>query len=167
MTQDLTDLQQYLVDEFVEDYQHGHMSRRDAFKRIAAVTGSAAWPPPCLRPAGRYATPTAAPAPTMAPTAGNRYAGAANSHAAAGHTSTGDCSRPPSRRRRRSSSRQRRRCRAHRRTQQRQCARQRSGRRRLNGLVPIRQLSRCWPIWPSPRAPAPTLPCSSATRTVV
>ena len=38
----MTDLQQYLVDEFVEDYQHGQMTRRDALRRIAAVTGSVA-----------------------------------------------------------------------------------------------------------------------------
>ena len=36
----LTDLQQYLVDEFVEDYQEGHLSRRDALRRLAAGTGS-------------------------------------------------------------------------------------------------------------------------------
>ena len=32
--------QQYLVDEFKEDYQEGHLSRRDALKLIATVTGS-------------------------------------------------------------------------------------------------------------------------------
>jgi carboxymethylenebutenolidase len=34
-------LQQYLVDEFVEDYQEGHLSRRQALKRIAGITGMA------------------------------------------------------------------------------------------------------------------------------
>ena len=63
----LTDLQQYLVDEFVEDYQHGHMSRRDAFKRIAAVTGSVALAAALLAACGPVPTPTAAPAPTKAP----------------------------------------------------------------------------------------------------
>lgn len=38
----LNDMQQYLVDEFVEDYQTGLMSRRDALRRIAAITGSMA-----------------------------------------------------------------------------------------------------------------------------
>lgn len=34
-------LQQYLVDEFVEDYQEGTLSRRQALKRIAGITGLA------------------------------------------------------------------------------------------------------------------------------
>ena len=32
--------QQYLVEEFAEDYQEGHLSRREALKLIASVTGS-------------------------------------------------------------------------------------------------------------------------------
>ena len=40
MRDQLNDMQLYLVDEFVEEYQEGHMSRRDALRRIAAVTGS-------------------------------------------------------------------------------------------------------------------------------
>ena len=32
--------QQYLVEEFAEDYQEGHLSRREALKLIAGVTGS-------------------------------------------------------------------------------------------------------------------------------
>lgn len=32
--------QRYLVDEFAEDYQEGHLSRREALKLIAGVTGS-------------------------------------------------------------------------------------------------------------------------------
>jgi carboxymethylenebutenolidase len=32
--------QRYLVEEFAEDYQEGHLSRREALKRIAGVTGS-------------------------------------------------------------------------------------------------------------------------------
>lgn len=34
-------LQQYLVDEFVEDYQEGLLSRRQALKRIGGITGIA------------------------------------------------------------------------------------------------------------------------------
>lgn len=34
-------LQQYLVDEFVEDYREGEISRRTAFRRIAGITGAA------------------------------------------------------------------------------------------------------------------------------
>jgi carboxymethylenebutenolidase len=33
--------QQYLVEEFAEDYQEGHLSRREALKLIAGVTGNA------------------------------------------------------------------------------------------------------------------------------
>ena len=67
-------LAQYLVDEFVEDYQEGKMSRRDALKRIAGIVGglavaesilAACAPPPTLAPT---AAPTAMPAPTTAPT---------------------------------------------------------------------------------------------------
>jgi len=38
----MTDFKRYLLDEFVEDYQEGHLSRREALKLIAAVTGSLA-----------------------------------------------------------------------------------------------------------------------------
>ncbi len=58
MNKQLTDLQQYLVDEFVEDFQHGQMSRRDALKRIAAVSGSAAFASALLAACGPAATPT-------------------------------------------------------------------------------------------------------------
>ncbi len=36
----MNDMQQYLVDEYAEDYQLGRLSRRDALKVIAAITGS-------------------------------------------------------------------------------------------------------------------------------
>ena len=71
-------LQQYLVDEFVEDYQEGHLSRRQALKRIAGITGMAVAVQllaACGEPAipNTAAQPTAAPAtaaaPTSAPTA--------------------------------------------------------------------------------------------------
>ncbi len=61
--------QRYLVDEFVEDYQEGRLSRREALKLIASVTGSmllantflaACSPPP--------ATATQPPASTESPT---------------------------------------------------------------------------------------------------
>jgi carboxymethylenebutenolidase len=35
------DLRQYLIDEFVEDYQEGHISRRQAFRLLAGITGAA------------------------------------------------------------------------------------------------------------------------------
>jgi carboxymethylenebutenolidase len=42
MRDTLNDMQLYLVDEFVEEYQEGHLGRRDALRRIAAITGSLA-----------------------------------------------------------------------------------------------------------------------------
>lgn len=64
--------QRYLAEEFAEDYQEGRLSRRDALKLIASVTGSlvmansilAACTPP------DESTETRAPASTDAPTAG-------------------------------------------------------------------------------------------------
>jgi carboxymethylenebutenolidase len=68
--------QKYLVDEFAEDYQEGHLTRREALKLIAAVTGSliaansilaACAPPPetAMTPA---ASATSAPSASQAPT---------------------------------------------------------------------------------------------------
>lgn len=77
----MTDFKKYLLDEFVEDYQEGVLSRRDALKLIAGITGSmalatsilAACAPPdqSATPAAPSATsaPNAATAPTTAPTA--------------------------------------------------------------------------------------------------
>ncbi len=65
-------LQQYLVDEFVEDYREGELSRREALRRIAGITGMAAAVQllaACGQPVA--ADPTAAPAPTDAPAATN------------------------------------------------------------------------------------------------
>lgn len=42
MRDTLNDMQLYLVDEFVEEYQEGHLPRREALRRIAAITGSLA-----------------------------------------------------------------------------------------------------------------------------
>lgn len=62
-------LQRYLVEEFVEDYQEGQISRRKALKLIAGITGGAAAAQilaACGQPAAP-AAPTAAPAiPTAA-----------------------------------------------------------------------------------------------------
>jgi len=38
----MTDFKKYLLDEFVEDYQEGLLTRRDALKLIAGITGSMA-----------------------------------------------------------------------------------------------------------------------------
>ncbi len=91
--------QKYLVEEFAEDYQEGHLTRREALKLIVGVTGSlfaansilAACTPPPETPAAALAAtatptpdtpvpadtpvptatlePTAAASPTAAPTA--------------------------------------------------------------------------------------------------
>src|SRR6185503_10547153 len=37
---DMNLFQRYLAEEFVEDYEEGRLSRRDALKLIASVTGS-------------------------------------------------------------------------------------------------------------------------------
>ena len=77
----MTDFKKYLLDEFVEDYQEGLLTRRDALKLIAGITGSmalatsilAACAPPdrSATPAAPSATATsnAAAEPTTAPTA--------------------------------------------------------------------------------------------------
>lgn len=68
-------LQKYLVDEFVEDYQEGLLSRRQALKRIAGITGMAmaaqilaACGQPAQAPGATAAATEAAAAPTTAPT---------------------------------------------------------------------------------------------------
>ncbi|HEU5087449.1 MAG TPA: hypothetical protein VFT99_08385, partial [Roseiflexaceae bacterium] len=60
-------LQQYLVDEFVEDYQEGHLTRREAFKRLMGIVGAATAAQllaACGQPAGQTAQPTTAAEPT-------------------------------------------------------------------------------------------------------
>ena len=64
-------LVQYLVSEFVEDYQEGHLTRRDALKRIAGILGSLALAENLLAacaPPATPAAPTAQPEVTTAPT---------------------------------------------------------------------------------------------------
>jgi carboxymethylenebutenolidase len=64
-------LRNYLVEEYVEEYQEGRMSRRDVLKRLGGLLGSAAlastFLAACAPPAPASAPPTAAPA-TVAPT---------------------------------------------------------------------------------------------------
>jgi carboxymethylenebutenolidase len=74
----MTDFKRYLLDEFVEDYQEGLISRREALKLIAGITGSvalassllAACAPPAQPAATAFPTEPAAPstAPTSLPT---------------------------------------------------------------------------------------------------
>jgi len=71
--------QRYLAEEFAEDYQEGRLSRRDALKMIASITGSlllansilasCAPPPDALEIESPTDVPTAANAPTDSPTA--------------------------------------------------------------------------------------------------
>src|SRR5262245_24509151 len=76
---ELGQVQRYLIEEFVEDWREGHMSRRDMVRRTAYVTGGVASAATVLvsMGCGPAATPTAAPtaaptkpaaAPTTAPT---------------------------------------------------------------------------------------------------
>lgn len=76
-------LKQYLIDEFIEDYEQGQMTRRDALVRLAGLVGAstaaaliaacapAAQPAPTAAPQPTALPPTNAPAaaPTTAPTA--------------------------------------------------------------------------------------------------
>jgi carboxymethylenebutenolidase len=74
----MTDFKQYLLDEFVEDYQEGLISRREALKLMAGITGSvalassllAACAPPTQPAVTGLPTEPAAPmaAPTGVPT---------------------------------------------------------------------------------------------------
>lgn len=72
---ELNDLQRYFAAEFAEEYRVGHMSRREALKRLAYLTGSmasasaflAACSSSATSPDSRAGAPTSAPA---SPTAG-------------------------------------------------------------------------------------------------
>ena len=67
-------LKQYLIDEFIEDYQQGQMTRRDALKRLTGLVGAsaaAALIAACAPPStsSGQLTPTTAPQPTAMPPA--------------------------------------------------------------------------------------------------
>jgi carboxymethylenebutenolidase len=73
---DVNHLQKYLVDEFVEDYCEGHLSRREAIRRLAGIVGAAAAAQliaacgPAAQPTGESAPTADTPAaPTSRPTA--------------------------------------------------------------------------------------------------
>ncbi len=66
----MNDYQKYLVEEFLEDYQEGRLSRRETLKLIGGVTGSLAIASALLAgcaPAPRLAATATAPAPTSQP----------------------------------------------------------------------------------------------------
>ncbi len=60
-------LRNYLIEEFVEDYQEGKITRREALKKLAAIFGSAAIANSFL--AACVPAPTATPVPPTATTA--------------------------------------------------------------------------------------------------
>ncbi len=69
-------LRNYMIEEYVEEYQDGRMTRRDVLKRLGGLLGSAAlastFLAACAPPSPTPAPPTVAPAtvaPTTAPTA--------------------------------------------------------------------------------------------------
>src|SRR5947208_3258941 len=69
MTPRLNDLQQYVVEEFVEHYREGTLSRRDLIRRVLPVAGGVAATATVLLALGcapgPAAAPTSAPAPTQ------------------------------------------------------------------------------------------------------
>lgn len=63
----MNDFQRYLSEEFVEDYQEGRITRRDALKLIGSVLGSLALANSFLAACAPPPEETAAPAPTGTP----------------------------------------------------------------------------------------------------
>ena len=66
----MTDFKRYLLDEFIEDYQDGHLTRREALKLVAGITGSLALANSILAACAppQQATFTVQPTSTAAPT---------------------------------------------------------------------------------------------------
>jgi carboxymethylenebutenolidase len=76
----MTEFQKYLVEEYLDDYQKGYMSRRQALKLIAGVTGSLAVANGLL---AACAAPASVPAATDAATAAATVGGTAAATTAA------------------------------------------------------------------------------------
>ncbi len=85
MADNLNDMQLYLVDEFVEEYQEGHLSRREALRRIAAITGSMALATTILTACGAAGSSNAG---TNASVAGSSAASAGSASSMAGSPAT-------------------------------------------------------------------------------
>lgn len=85
MRDTLNDMQLYLVDEFVEEYQEGHISRREALRRIAAITGSLVVATAMLAACG---TPGASTAVTASAASAPATANAATAPATDGGSAT-------------------------------------------------------------------------------
>ena len=102
----LNHLQKYLVEEYVEDYQEGQISRRKALKHIAAVMGSLAAAnaflaacapvaqPPAATATGSGAAPTPAAAVSPAATRATAAATAAAATSAPTRAATGTTTAP-------------------------------------------------------------------------
>ena len=60
----LNDMRQYLVDEFLEEYQEGHLTRRQALRQLTLILGSGATASALLAACAAPATHTTAPAAT-------------------------------------------------------------------------------------------------------
>lgn len=84
MRDTLNDMQLYLVDEFVEEYQEGHLSRREALRRIAAITGSLALATTILAACGAAEPSTGSATSTSASPSGAASSSAAASGSPAG-----------------------------------------------------------------------------------
>ncbi len=84
----MSDLKQYLIDEFVEDYEEGQLSRREALRRIAAITGSLVLANTILAACGTPAPATTsdATAPPASQAATPEATGAATSQTSAPET---------------------------------------------------------------------------------
>ncbi|MBA3471494.1 MAG: dienelactone hydrolase family protein [Herpetosiphonaceae bacterium] len=82
MRDTLNDMQLYLVDEFVEDYQEGLLTRRQVLKRIAAISGSMLFATSVLAACGDVQATAAPTAAATATTAATTAAGAAPTAAA-------------------------------------------------------------------------------------
>jgi carboxymethylenebutenolidase len=83
----MTDLQRYLIEEFVEEYQQGRLTRREALRRIAAVTGSLTLSTSILAACGSSAKPAATTRSGPAPATSDP---AASAQSAAIHVSPDD-----------------------------------------------------------------------------
>src|SRR5262245_12646799 len=92
----LNQMQRYLGEEMIEDYQEGHMSRREMLRRLLGICGSAAAAAALLAACGASTTaapspqpaapPTSPPPPTTAPEATAAPTAAAEPTAAAAPT---------------------------------------------------------------------------------
>ncbi len=83
MRDTLNDMQLYLVDEFVEEYQEGHLRRREALRRIAAITGSLAMATAILAACGAPASTSTSTSTSTSPAASSSSAASASASAAA------------------------------------------------------------------------------------